>query len=290
MSLFFCFGTNLCLAKEYVNERYGFAVNWQDGDFSAAESNNEDGIIVTFPRFGMEMRAWGSRSWSVLGMNFEDGLQEVYGWFSHISTKNINKEEGWFVLSGSAENSILHVKGFYTPETVCLLSLRYSQEKRKFFDDKFAPEAVRSFRKVSAGKTPVLPPSDNHLLRVKQESSSVDEHGCSTFVFTAGKSLNFLLRKARWDDKSCKPTPGEILRKIALKKGEACRVRFLVPEGMPQIMVCADDTCGTPEFSGMDGSLLLGPGFAEASSSDAPSQVIADLHYLYGNEDIVEIK
>ena len=154
LTLFFCGGSGLCLAGEYVNERYGFAVNWMDpaaGAFAVTESENGDGVTVTDPMHaerGMELRAWGSMGWSVMGMDFESGLREVCGRFSHIDLKRVNREEGWFILSGSAENAILHVKGYYTPEAVCLLSLRYNQEQREIFDDAFAQDVVRSFRKL----------------------------------------------------------------------------------------------------------------------------------------------
>ena len=296
LTLFFCGGSGLCLAGEYVNERYGFAVNWMDpaaGAFAVTESENGDGVTVTDPMHaerGMEMRAWGSMGWSVMGMDFESGLREVCGRFSHIDLKRVNREEGWFILSGSAENAILHVKGYYTPEAVCLLSLRYNQEQREIFDDAFAQDVVRSFRKLSATGAPVFLPSGMHLLRVGVEGDAVDEHGCHSFLFTAEENLNFFIRQAEWDDKACTLNPGEIIRKIVLKEGEACRVRFLVPEGIPVIMICADAICVTPAFSGMDGSLILGPGFVEAAPNAPPAPVMADIHYVYGNEGIREIK
>lgn len=290
LSLFFCCGFKLCLAGEYVNGRYGFAVNWPEGDFTVTESDNGDGVTVTAPRSGMEMRAWGSRGWSALGMDFENGVREVCGWFSNIRLKRINREAGWFILSGVAENTILHVKGFYTPEAVCLLSLRYDQEKRKFFDDGFAPEAVRSFRKITVGERPLFPPAGIHLLRVGLEGDAVDEHGCHSLLFTAEENLNVLIRKVAWDEETSTCNQGELLKKVALKEGETCRVRFMVPEGIPHIMICADDICGSPTFSGMDGSLVLGPGFIAAASNDTSAPVMAELHYLYGNESIVEVK
>ena len=66
-------------------------------------------------------------------------------------------------------------------------------------------------------------PSGMHLLRVGVEGDAVDEHGCHSFLFTAEENLNFLIRKAEWDDKACTLNPGEIIRKIVLKEGEACR-------------------------------------------------------------------
>ncbi len=134
------------------------------------------------------------------------------------------------------------------------------------------------------------PPSDIHLLRVRLEGDGVDEHGCNSFLFTAEKNLNFLIRKARWDEKTSALKPGEILKKIPLKKGDACRVRFLVPEGMPRLMICADDTCCAPVFSGLDGSLVLGRGFIEDTSVNPVVSVLADIHYLYDDDGVMEVK
>lgn len=287
LTLFFGCGASLCLAGEYVNERYGFAVNWMEpaiGAYTVTESENGDGITVTdpmHPERGMELRTWGSMGWSVMGMDFESGLQEVCASFSNIALKRVNREEGWFILSGSAENAILHIKGYYTPETVCLLSLRYSQEQREIFDDAFAQDVVRSFRKLSATETTPFQPSGIHLLRVALESDEVDEHGCNSFLFTAEENLNLIMRWAVWDDEACTLNPGEIINKVALKEGQACRVRFLVPEGIPLVMICADDICGKLVFSGMDGSLLVGAGFAVAAPGDPPASVIGTIHYAY---------
>ena len=61
------------------------------------------------------------------------------------------------------------------------------------------------------------------------------------------------------------PLPGETLAKQQIKKGDVYLFRHHVPEGMPNLMVCAAGGqarhCWTPLFSGKDGSVELDPGF-----------------------------
>lgn len=61
------------------------------------------------------------------------------------------------------------------------------------------------------------------------------------------------------------PAPGDILAEHQLQKGEIYLFRHLVPEGMPNLLVCAQDEterlCWIPRFSGVDGSVELDPGF-----------------------------
>jgi len=62
-----------------------------------------------------------------------------------------------------------------------------------------------------------------------------------------------------------KPLPGASLAKQALNKGDVYLFRHHVPEGMPNLMVCAVGGqmrhCWTPRFSGKDGSVEPDPGF-----------------------------
>ncbi len=61
------------------------------------------------------------------------------------------------------------------------------------------------------------------------------------------------------------PALGDLLAEHQLQKGEVYLFRHLVPEGMPNLLVCAQDEteqlCWTPRFSGVDGSVELDPGF-----------------------------
>ena len=61
------------------------------------------------------------------------------------------------------------------------------------------------------------------------------------------------------------PLPGESLAKLALNKGDVYLFRHHVPEGMPNLIVCAardqERRCWIPRFSGVDGSAELDPGF-----------------------------
>lgn len=63
-----------------------------------------------------------------------------------------------------------------------------------------------------------------------------------------------------------RPTPDELLGKYSLKNGDVYLFRHHVPEGMPNLIVCARAgktfSCWVPRFSGVDGSVELDPGFA----------------------------
>lgn len=61
-------------------------------------------------------------------------------------------------------------------------------------------------------------------------------------------------------------TPGEVTHASkVIKPGEAYLLSHAVPEGMPNLLVCAKTDskrlCWAPSFSGVDGSLILAPGF-----------------------------
>ena len=59
--------------------------------------------------------------------------------------------------------------------------------------------------------------------------------------------------------------PGETLATHSLQTGEVYLFGHLVPEGVPNLLVCARDgqnlLCLAPRFSGQDDSVLLEPGF-----------------------------
>ena len=61
------------------------------------------------------------------------------------------------------------------------------------------------------------------------------------------------------------PLPGDIVSAFFVGKGEAYLLRHHVPEGMPNLIVCArdekDTACWGPRFRGVDGSVELDPGF-----------------------------
>ena len=61
------------------------------------------------------------------------------------------------------------------------------------------------------------------------------------------------------------PLPGEPFAKQELNKGDVYLFRHQVPEGMPNLIVCAardqERYCWVPRFSGIDGSVELDPGF-----------------------------
>ena len=269
----------------YTNARYGFTVTWPRGDMAVAESDNGDGIVVTDSRRGLELRAWGGRGWSTLGMDLEAGIEETRGWFDTVFLKRVNSQEGSFILSGSAGDDMLHVKGFYTPDAVCLLSVRYARKDGDMLEA-FAADVLRSFRRT----TPLEPlPLENdaaferdasqkhHAFVTIAVGNGRDEHGCVSFLLTAQKDVHLSFRRAVLEDDAT-VRPGDPLRRVVLKAGEACMLRTAVPEGVPDMFVCVGDACWSPAFSGKDGALLLSPGFATADGTEAAAAQVADVH------------
>lgn len=263
-------------AEEYVNERYGFALNWMPGNFIVTEADNGDGILLSDPKMGMEIRAFGSRSWDVMGMDFDAGVQQECGKFDMLFMKRVNKEKGWFALSGYKGDDVLHIKGYYTPEEVCEFIMHYPIEKQDIFYD-FAQGAFNSFRKIDANGETV---SDRILLNMVTVNveEGVDEHGCNSFQLRANENLTLTFRKAVLNEEDYSLAPGEVLSKISLKEGESSLLKALIPEGVPNLMVCADEVCWTPGFSGEDGSLIVSAGFEKYSPNDNMGEPISKIH------------
>lgn len=269
-------------ANEYRNERYGFVVNWPEGNFTVTEADNGDGILVAAPQHDVEFRAFGSKSWDVLGLDFDAGVADECSKFDEIIFKRVNKEKGWFVLSGYKGDKILHIKGLYTPETVCEFIIHYPQETQDIYAG-FAESALSSFRKMD-GENSALPGLSYMTVKAENE---IDEHGCNIFQLIAKEDLELMFRKAVFNEEDYHVYPdNEIIQKIFLAKGERCELAMHVPESIPNYMLCVEENCWTFVFSGMDGSLITRPGFKIFSDNDVMPQKAAvkihlDLPVLY---------
>lgn len=263
-------------AGEYVNERYSFALNWLPGNFTVTEADNGDGILLSDPKMGMEIRAFGSRSWDVMGKDFDAGVQQECGKFDMLFMKRVNKEKGWFALSGYKGDDVLHIKGYYTPEEVCEFMMHYPIEKQDSFYE-FAKGAFNSFRKIDAGGKAV---SDRILLNMVtvKMGEDVDKDGCNSFQLRANEDLILSFRKVVLNEENYTTSPGEVLSKISLKEGESCLLTVLISEGMPNLMICANEVCWEPSFSGEDGSLIVSAGFEKYSPNDNMGEPISKIH------------
>lgn len=261
---------------QYINERYGFALSWMPGNFTITESDNGDGIRIADSKMGMEIRAFGTHGWDVMGKDFDAGVQEECGKFDMLFMKRINKEKGWFALSGYKGDDVLHIKGYYTPEEVCEFSMHYPIEDQDIFAE-FAQGAFDSFRKIDADGNNVFDRILMNMVTVNVEDG-VDEHGCNSFQLRANENLTLTFRKAVFNEEDYSLAPGEILSKISLKERESCLFKALIPEGVPNLMVCADEVCWTPGFSGEDGSLVVSAGFEQFSPNDEMSEPVTQIH------------
>ncbi len=254
------------LAQEttaYDNARYGFHASWWKQFGQGAESDNGDGITVSSG--SMELRAWGTTSWDTMGLGFWDGIDDTCSWFDRLDEKRVNENNKTFTLKGAKGNRFLWVKGLYSDEKVCFLSVSCAaRDKEKY--SLFAEDALGSFRLAgSRPDTGAAADAGSALLQVAV-LKGVDSHGCNTFVLTAQKELDVSFCEAV-PDEQYQMHPGRVLRKVHLKKGESCELTALIPEGMPRLVVVAQGREWVPAFSGEDGSLILAEGFSLARDS-----------------------
>ena len=100
------------------------------------------------------------------------------------------------------------------------------------------------------------------LSSAKLGSDPADE---SAFLLRLQKNLALEFCTVSGFSAQGRPLPGESLAKYSLPEGEVYLFRHHVPEGMPNLLVCAragaERLCWAPRFSGMDGSVELDPGF-----------------------------
>ena len=129
----------------YKNSRYGFAVSWLPGPL-VTENKDGTGIKVCDSRNGMELSVRGSHDKGSFGQGFENGVRELCLLFTSLSKKEVHEEEGWFLLSGKAGQTVLTIKGYATDDRVCLLELRYPVKNAHIFEGQFVPGVITSFR------------------------------------------------------------------------------------------------------------------------------------------------
>ncbi len=129
----------------YRNSRYGYAVKWQAGP-AVTENEDGSGILVTDSEHGMQLSVRGSLGKGTFGQGIEYGIREYCLLFTSLPKEEVNEEEGWFLLSGKAGQTVLTIKGYVAKDRVCLLELRYPAKHADIFEEKFAPGVIRSFR------------------------------------------------------------------------------------------------------------------------------------------------
>ena len=129
----------------YQNSRYGYAVSWLAGPL-VTENTDGTGIKVCDSRNGMELSVRGSFDKGTFGQGFEKGIRELCLLFTSLSKKEVHEEDGWFLLSGKAGQTVLTIKGYVAHDRICLLELRYPVKNAHIFEGQFAPGVITSFR------------------------------------------------------------------------------------------------------------------------------------------------
>ena len=95
--------------------------------------------------------------------------------------------------------------------------------------------------------------------------------GKTRFTLTAKQPLTLAFKELVFNEKTDDVEPTRTLSTRRLRAGESETFSHLVPEGAPNLRVCATaasgpeakrERCWTPFFSGEDGSLILDEGFA----------------------------
>lgn len=211
-----------------------------------------------------------------MGKDFDAGVQEECGKFDMLFMKRINKEKGWFVFSGYKGDDVLHIKGYYTPEEVCEFMMHYSIEKQDIFAE-FAMGAFNSFRKIDANGETISDWIPLNMVTVKA-GEGIDEHGCNSFQLRANEDLTLSFRKVVLNEENYTTSPGEVLSKISLKEGKSGLLKALISEGIPNLMICANEFCWEPSFSGEDGSLIVSAGFEKYSPNDNMEEPVSEIH------------
>ena len=246
----------------YDNARFGFHVSWWKQFGQGVESDNGDGITVS--NGSMELKAWGTSSWSTMGLGFWDGVDDTCSWFDRIDEKRVNEEKRTFTLKGSRGNKFLWVKGLASDDRVCFLSVSCpARDKGQY--SRFAEEAFDSFRLAATSGPHASSADDTGVMQVAV-LKGVDSHGCNTFILTAQRDLAVSFCEAV-PDAEYRMHPGRELGRVHLEKGESVELIALIPEGMPRVVVVADGREWIPAFSGEDGSLILADGFSLAKDS-----------------------
>lgn len=87
----------------------------------------------------------------------------------------------------------------------------------------------------------------------------------SMFILRASKALSLEIFTVEDIADNGKPIQGKLVGKFALPANGEYLLRHQVPEGMPNLLICAQNAatrhCWYPRFSGVDGLVEMDPGF-----------------------------
>lgn len=119
----------------------------------------------------------------------------------------------------------------------------------------------------SAAQAKSLAQSTSVLVEVRHEPVA---EGQTRFTLEAKTPLTLNLKELEFNEKTSTVDPARITFSRRLGTGETYSFSHLVPEGIPNLTVCATaesgpeanrELCWIPFFSGEDGSLMMDAGF-----------------------------
>lgn len=124
-------------ALRYYNDRFGFSLTWLPENCSMQESENGDGATI-LDNQGFTLLAYGTNSYSVMNQSMDDALNELSQGL-YVTYKNINKEKGCFVVSGSANDEIIYIKCFFSENSASIIRISYPKSKAQVY----APHVIK---------------------------------------------------------------------------------------------------------------------------------------------------
>lgn len=121
----------------YYNNRYGFSLAWLPENCSIQESENGDGAVIRMNE-DFTLLAYGTQSYAVMGQSMEDAFHELSEGL-YITYKNIDKEKGYFIVSGYENDEIVYIKSFFYTDIACSIRISYP----KINAQAYAPQVLK---------------------------------------------------------------------------------------------------------------------------------------------------
>lgn len=134
-------------APKYVNARYGFSVSWTPGTYTAVEAENGDGITV-HDQGNLTMLAYGTMGYAVQGRSMEDAVADFAQKLDTVAYKKVDRQAGWFVLSGMQGQNIVYVKCLFGEDDARILEVSYPQAEKQAYDA-VVSRAAKTFKATS---------------------------------------------------------------------------------------------------------------------------------------------
>jgi hypothetical protein len=133
--------------SQYVNERYGFRLNYPSSLISAPNPANGDGIRM-YDKKGFVVVASGINNESDITLQSElDSQWESIGKITYGVRGN-----NWFTISGVKENKVIFIKSFVGSGAINHLYIEYPKDQKDKYD-KIVESISKSFSPGDLTKT-----------------------------------------------------------------------------------------------------------------------------------------